>query len=96
LQFYFKHYLRRLEKNKIIMKVIFNDDKKKKILKWSFAKVRYIPKEYRTPTETTIYGDKVVIFLLTRTPKAILIKSRVASFSYKKYFELMWSQAKMP
>jgi sugar-specific transcriptional regulator TrmB len=93
LQYYFKHYLKRLEDNSISMRVIFSEDNKKKILKWKFAKVRYIPKEYKTPTETTIYGNNVVIFLLSRKPKAILIRGEIASRSYKKYFEFMWRNA---
>src|SRR3989344_7048346 len=63
LSFYFKHYLQRLEKMGIKMKVLFNYDSAKKPFKWKFAEARYLPKLYKTPTETTIYGDKVVIFL---------------------------------
>jgi len=90
LRFYFKHYLRRLEKTKIKMKVIFNYDDTKKPFKWKFAEVKYVPKHYKTPTETTIYGNKVAIFLLTKEPKAILIRSKNISESYKKYFNLLW------
>jgi HTH-type transcriptional regulator, sugar sensing transcriptional regulator len=94
LQYYFKHYLKNLEKNKIRMKVIFNADDDKNVLKLKFADVRYIPKEYSTPTEITIYADKVAIFLFADTPKAILIKSKTASVSYHKYFDFMWRTAK--
>ncbi len=90
LRFYFKHYLRKLEKSGIRMKVIFNYDDTKKPFNWKFANARYIPKRYRAPTETTIYGDKVAIFILTEEPKAILIKSNTISGSYKKYFSILW------
>ena len=92
LTYHFKHYLKALEKNKIPMKIIFSKDANRHILKWNFD-VRYIPKIYDTPTETTIYGDKVAIFILTNNPKAILIKSKATSESYRKYFHLMWKVA---
>jgi sugar-specific transcriptional regulator TrmB len=94
LSFYFNHYLKRLEKSKVKMKVIFNYDDSKEPFKWKFAEVKYIPKEYKTPTETTIYGNKVAIFLLTESPKAIFIKSKNISDSYRKYFDLLWKIAK--
>lgn len=90
LKFYFAHYLRRLEKSGIKMKVIFNYDDTRKPFEWKFAEARYVPKEFKTPTETTIYGGKVAIFLLTESPKAILIKSKTISESYRKYFDLLW------
>src|SRR3989344_539664 len=88
LRFFFKHYLRKLERTGISMKVIFNYDSSRKPFIWKFAEARYVPKEYKTPTETTIYGDKVAIFILTEEPKAILIKSKVIADAYTKYFDL--------
>lgn len=90
MEFYFYHYLKRLEKEKIKMKVIFNYDDTKKPFNWKNSEARYLPKEYKTPTETTIYGNKVVIFIFIDQPKAILIKSKSIADSYKKYFNLLW------
>ncbi len=94
IKFYFKHHLKKLEESGIKMKVIFNYDDSHKKFEWSFVDVKYIPKEYKTPTETTIYGDKVAIFLLTEEPKVILIKSQNIVESYTKYFNLLWKIAK--
>jgi len=94
LKFYFGHYLKRLQKNRIKMKVIFNYDTEKIPFEWKFAEARYIPKEYQTPTETTIYGENTAIFILTEEPKAILIKSANISDSYKKYFNILWKAGK--
>ncbi|MEK6962954.1 MAG: helix-turn-helix domain-containing protein [Nanoarchaeota archaeon] len=94
LKFYFKHYLKKIEKSNIRMKVIFNFDDSKKPFDLTFSEVRYIPKEYKTPTETTIYGDKVAIFLLTNQPKAILIQSKNISKAYQTYFNLLWEIGK--
>lgn len=93
LKFYFKHYLKRLEKTGITMYVIFNYDEKREPFEWRFAKVRYLLKEYQSPTETTIYNDKVAIFVLTAEPKAILIKSKTVAEAYRKYFDILWKAA---
>ncbi len=94
LTFYFTHYLKRLEKNKIKMKVIFNLDGSEKFMGWKFVDARYIPDTYKTPTETTVYGNKVAIFLFTQQPRVILVTSDTISESYRKQFELLWKIAK--
>ena len=94
LRFYFKHYLKRLEQTGISMKVIFNYDNSKKPFTWKFADARYISKQYKSPTETTIYGDKVAIFILTESPKVVLIKSKTVTDSYRKYFNILWKTAR--
>ena len=91
---YMKHYIKRLAKSRIKARIIFGDDKKKKAFKYNFAEVRYLPKEYKVATETMIYGENVVIFVFGAETKAIHIKSKVVSDSYKKYFELLWKSAK--
>lgn len=93
LKFYFKHYLNRLEKKGIRMKVIFNAGETREPFSWKLAQVRYVPERYKTPTETTIYGDRVAIFLLTKKPKAILITSKSVAGAYRKYFDLLWKSA---
>ena len=93
LRYCFKHYLRRLEKEGIRMKVIF-DEENKRDFRWKNAKVKYIPKEFKSPTETTIYGNKVIIFILTEEPKAIVITSKSISAAYRNYFKILWKSAK--
>ena len=88
LKYYFRHYLKRLEKENIRMRVIFNEGDRP--FRWKNARVKYVGKEYRSPTETTIYGDNVAIFILTKEPKAILIRSKRMAKAYRNYFNLMW------
>ena len=76
------------------MKVIFNYNDKLKPFNWKFAEVRYISKEFKSPTETTIFGDTVVIFLLIKKPKAIVIRSKDIVQAYSNYFKLLWKSGK--
>ncbi|MBI2130071.1 helix-turn-helix domain-containing protein [Candidatus Woesearchaeota archaeon] len=58
--------------------------------------VRTFPKQYITPTEVNIAGDKTVIVFWTekKEPIAFIIEGKEVADSFKKYFELMWSIAK--
>ena len=46
------------------------------------------------PTDTLIYGSKIVIFIWSEPYYAISIESKELSQTYKKYFEFLWKQAK--
>lgn len=94
LDYYFKHYLKKLERSGIKMKVIFDYDEKNKPFNWVFSDVRYLPKEYKSPTETTIYGEKVAIFVLTENPQVVLIENKQVADSYRKYFKILWQKGK--
>ena len=93
LRFYFSHYLRRLKKAHIKMKVIFSS-RKHDIPLLQFANIRYLPEKYQAPQETTIYGEKTALFIFSETPKCIVILSRNATQGYRRHFEIMWKLAK--
>ena len=47
------------------------------------------------PTSTEIYKNKTLIFILnSEDPMAILIESKAVADSFRKYFEMLWKQAK--
>ena len=94
LRFYFKHYMKRLLKTKIHLRLIFTRDSAQNKINTPRVEVRYLPPQYASPTETTIYGDKVVLFIFTQNPRAILIQSHTIASIYRNYFELIWKQAK--
>ena len=58
------------------------------------TKIKYLSKEFAGFQETVIVGDTVSINVFTENPYAFLIKDKFVAESYKKYFEILWSQAK--
>ena len=89
LQFYFKWFDKKRVKHKIKTRVIFN--KPDKNIKIPFSEVRFLPQKYMSPLAINIYGDKVAIILWSKNnPLAIVIKNKMISEGYKKYFEVMW------
>ena len=71
----FSHYLRRIQKARIRMRVLFSG-KPAKPFGWPHAQVRYLPGIAGAPTETAIFGDNVVIFVFTESRKGSSSRAR--------------------
>jgi len=86
------------KKYKIKSKVIFNEDLKQKntgLLKDYYGEARFFPKEFKSITDTMIYGDAVILFIWTaRPPISVVINNKDNTESYKNQFRLMWKSAK--
>ena len=94
---FWKNYgLKRKEKN-IKVRLIFNDDLRAfgKTILDSHTQIRYLPKQFDTLTETTIYGNKVAIMVWTEKPITVLIEDENVAKAYSKYFEILWKMAKL-
>ena len=83
------------EKKKINAKVILSESSKNtEQVKLAYSKFRYIPDEFTAPTTTFVYGNKTAIIIWSEIPIATLIISKEVAESYRKYFELLWKNAK--
>jgi HTH-type transcriptional regulator, sugar sensing transcriptional regulator len=89
---YAEQWAEKRRKKKIKAKIIYVD--RANAPKWKLNEIRYIPKEYSSPTSTTIYGKKVLIFLDESPVSMILIESEKVAKTYKNYFDLLWKIAK--
>lgn len=59
------------------------------------TEIKYLRKEHDIPLTTIIYADKVATRMwVVDKPYVILIKSKDAYDSFKKYFDLIWKIAK--
>jgi len=96
LKHYFPNFDRERVKRKIKAKIIFDDGARnvEYVKKIPLAEIKYLPKEYKSPACTNIYGDKVSIVLWSQDPMAIVINQKEIADGYRKYFELMWKIAK--
>jgi len=61
---------------------------------WKLNEIKYLPKEYKSPSVTFVYGGKVAIFIQENPVLIILIDSDKVASSYKNYFNLLWKIAK--
>ena len=59
------------------------------------TELRFLSKELEMPTSIEIYGDKVIIMLITKeNPMAIMIENSAIAKSFRKYFYVLWNNAK--
>lgn len=52
--------------------------------------VRFISKEFKLPTDNTIFGNKLAIFSYKTQPMAVVIESSDVVQTYKSMFEMVW------
>lgn len=94
-RFYDQYQVKTYNKGIKIM-AIFNEDARSYFKKSKTVK-RHIEAKFlkqSTPTEINIYGDKVLIIILSKKPMAIMIKGKEVASSFKQYFNTMWKIAK--
>ncbi len=90
LPHFFPQFNKKLNKNKIKVKVLTN---KKDIAKRSLMNIRLLPEFIPFPAATAIYGNKVAIFVWDEPYHAILINSKQVADSYRNFFNALWKTA---
>jgi len=62
--------------------------------KLPLTNIRYLSADFAQFQETVIIGDYVAITVFAEEPYSFLIKDENIAKGYKKYFEMLWQQAK--
>jgi len=92
MPYYFPHFVKGLEKNKIRIRHIVRGEN---LNASKTTETRYLPKALKeSVVATNIYGDKIAILLWTEVPEAIIIENKAAAEAYRDYFEILWASAK--
>ncbi|MFH1586371.1 MAG: helix-turn-helix domain-containing protein [Candidatus Diapherotrites archaeon] len=90
--FHKKHYNER-ERYGIRARYIFNEGAD--VVKHPLIKMRILPKEFKTPAVTWIFGNKVSIWSLSEGHWiAAVIETPSLADSYRDYFDFLWKIAK--
>ena len=70
-------------------------ERNKRFVRTPLTETRFLPYKSSSHAALRIYGDKVVIMLLSEDePLAILIKNKKIADGYRKYFNVVWDAAK--
>lgn len=97
LPFFLEHFHKQRQKQKLPLRVIYNDDalgreRGKIVSQQKYVSVRYMPKT--SPATTYIYGFNVVIIVWIKDKLvATRIEDKDVADSYKSYFEVLWKSA---
>lgn len=100
LPFFMKHWHNQRIKQKISIKIIYNEVKEakervKKGPSLKLSKIKFLPLKNISLTGTIIYNNKVLLTIWNlETPLAISIESKEISNNYKDNFKLLWGIAK--
>jgi len=100
LPYYLPNFHNRRIKQKIKLKIIYNDiqeskERGKELSKLKLTEVRYLPKEYFIPSSTLIYDEKIAFMLWNENKTiGILIHDKDINKSFENYFNLLWKIAK--
>lgn len=93
MRYYFPNWHRRRVKKKIKLKILFNRELMgKSITKAPLSEVKFLLKEYSSPTTIFIFEDYVVNLIWQDVPVAFLLESKKISKSYRNYFKSLWKQ----
>ena len=72
LPFYMKNWDKKINDAKINIRVLLNSDGNKKPYKnYKYGKVKILPKNFSTPTQIFIYGNKSAVAIWSEEPIAI-------------------------
>jgi len=94
---YLKGWNKERIKKGIKMKIIYNDDARnfgKDREKLRLTEVKYMKKDLETPAWIVIFKDYVVTIDAHKDPICFLIKNKESAESYKRYFQVIWNQAR--
>jgi sugar-specific transcriptional regulator TrmB len=95
MPYYFPHFKKGLEKNRIKVRHIVRKEGVKKLNPSTTTTIRYFPKIVGEQKITTnIYGDKVALIIWSDIPEAVIIKDRSSAEAYKSYFEILWKSSR--
>lgn len=89
---FYERFYKEREKYKIKSRYIITEDVKPIYTKLAVSKI--LPKNYKSPTATYIYGNKVSFWFFAPKLTIIVIENKTLTESYRSYFELLWKQAK--
>lgn len=97
LKYFIHSWNRRINELNIKIKVLWNYDainKQEFVKEVKRSENKTLPKNFSTPTQIFIYGDKSAIVVWSEEPLCVLIKSKEAAKGFKKYFDFMWTLSK--
>ncbi|MBD3398508.1 hypothetical protein GF412_04755 [Candidatus Micrarchaeota archaeon] len=96
LTYFGKFHQKRTERG-VKLRIIYNADVGKERMKrarsWEHTEVRCLPKN-NSPAWVEIYGNRVLIPLISDRIIAIAITDRSMATSFRNYFELLWESSK--
>lgn len=96
LKYFIPPWIKKMNKLGIEIYALWNSDSinREYFIRELKSKSKILPRNFSTPTQVYIYGDKSVVTVWAKEPLATLIKSKEIAEGFKKYFDFMWGLSK--
>jgi len=95
LPYYYTIYQKKKSAKKIKCRAIHSEhERNEEFVKEFIGEVRFLPKEFVSPSTTMIYGNNIAIIIWRENPIGILINSAEVAETYRYYFQLLWKISK--
>ncbi|MFH0818043.1 MAG: helix-turn-helix domain-containing protein [Candidatus Micrarchaeota archaeon] len=80
---------------RVVSRCIFDESlRESRLIEDYYGKARFVPRRFHCPSDTMVYGEKVVIFIWNaKPPTAIVIRDAETSKGYLNLFNWMWKNA---
>ncbi len=88
LKDYTEQWARRREEKGICARIVMAKGSRAPV--WKMNKIRFIGKEYCSPTSTFVYGEKVAMFMNDEARTVVVVQSAGLAKSYMSYFGILW------
>ena len=93
-----KYYTPAFVKKRVLLNikrsVVYNEGVRKMNLDLPLTEIRYVPEEYNSPIQFTVYGDNVNLLIYSDVPVAVHIQNSDIAKSFMNHFKLMWAIGK--
>ena len=91
---FFLELAKKMKEKKIKAKLLLDEDLKKQIEAFTEAGlgVKPVPREYSTPAEVNIYGNKILTVVWAEVPRAWVVENKEIADSYRKFFKMIWGE----
>ncbi len=91
LPFYMRDWQAKINQANIKVSILLNSDAEKKPYQnYQNGEMKILTKDFSTPTQLFIYGEKSAVAIWSEEPIAILITSSEITNGFRKYFDLLW------
>ncbi|MFH0808786.1 MAG: helix-turn-helix domain-containing protein [archaeon] len=88
LKDYTEQWARRREEKGIRARIVMAEGSRAPV--WKLNKVRFVGREYCSPTSTFVYGNKVAMFMNDEALTVVVVESAGLAKSYLSYFGILW------
>ncbi len=89
---FFSNYHKQRAEKGVNIRMLFQQGVLPPDTDWRHAKKQFLPAQFRTPFQVTVYKDVTLLQLLQKEPLVFKIKNEEVAAAYRQFFDTLWNQ----